>query len=698
CDNNSDTSNVVTVAYFNPQVLTTAGATRCGTGTLTLGATASAGAGLKWYTTPTGGAPVGTGTSFTTPVINSTTTYYVSANNGGGVESVGKPSPTTTTSTTGSLWGLVFDVVNAPIVLSSVDIYSVGTVAGNMSVELRDNTGAVLLTAGPFTYPPGTTANPTQVTLPLNFNIPIGTGYRLVSASMSGGSVIRETSGNTYPYTSPSGNVVISSGFIGSPGSASYYWFYNWQVSTGCESPRQSVTATVSGASAFEITADKTVCNDAITPLTVTSNVADYNEYLWTPVAGLFADAAATIPYTGSSAATVYFKSSTPGSVLYTATANNTSNSCSNIDSVRLNVLPASLTVEATMPELCISGTTTLSVPSAGLQGATLQWFASSDGITYTPVTGATNNNYTTATLTDTTYFRLEIRNGAGVVCLQPSRTIPVNNPALLTNTPATRCGPGTVTLNATASGSSTVRWYESATGGAPIFTGNSFTTPIINNTTTYYAAAGAGTSVQSLGAPGVTSFPNAGTFASFTAGELFTVMSGTTISSVDIFPTAAIGTNFQIVIRSGTATGAVVATYQGTTTVTGTVANPVVQTVPVNFTLTPGTYAMTFFNGALQAPLTGNGIYPGALRNNPATGVTYPYTIPGVISITNGSLNNAWYYFYNWQIGSGCESPRQAVTATVTTAPAFDVTNNTTICNNAIQALSVTSATADFN
>jgi hypothetical protein len=115
--------------------------------------------------------------------------------------------------------------------------------------------------------------------------------------------------------------------------------------------------------------------------------------------------------------------------------------------------------------------------------------------------------------------------------------------------------------------------------------------------------------------------------------------------------PTTAIGTNFQIVVRSGGASGTVIATYQGTTTVSGTVAAPVVQTVPVNFTIPQGTgYAITFFNGTLVAPLSGTGVYPGALRNNPATGATFPYTLPNVLSITNGSIANVWYYFYNWQ------------------------------------------------
>ncbi len=61
-----------------PTITGTTPAVRCGTGTVTLGATASAGI-INWYSASTGGTSLGTGTSFTTPILSSTTTYYVDA-------------------------------------------------------------------------------------------------------------------------------------------------------------------------------------------------------------------------------------------------------------------------------------------------------------------------------------------------------------------------------------------------------------------------------------------------------------------------------------------------------------------------------------------------------------------------------------------------------------------------------------------
>ena len=60
---------------------------------------------------------------------------------------------------------------------------------------------------------------------------------------------------------------------------------------------------------------------------------------------------------------------------------------------------------------------------------------------------------------------------------------------AITATTSATRCGNGTVILNA-VSNTGTVNWYDVPTGGTPIATGTSFTTPNVASTTPFYAAA----------------------------------------------------------------------------------------------------------------------------------------------------------------------------------------------------------------
>jgi hypothetical protein len=263
-----------------PTITSTTPGSRCGVGTVDLSATASAGT-INWYGSLSGGSVLGTGPNFTTPVISSTTSYYVAASSGFSSESAGKPTYIGTDNTSGDQWGLVFDVINNDVTIQSVDVYSVGA-GGQMTVELQDNTGALIQSVGPFSYPAGSTSSPVTVTFPLNLTVPVGTGYRLVSASMSGNLIREFSANNTYPYTSASGNVSVTSGFITNPGSTTYYWFYNWQVSSGCESPRTEVIATVNTPPAITASATpSTICLGDDTDLSVSSSNAGYT-YEWT--------------------------------------------------------------------------------------------------------------------------------------------------------------------------------------------------------------------------------------------------------------------------------------------------------------------------------------------------------------------------------------------------------------------------------
>ena len=72
---------------------------------------------------------------------------------------------------------------------------------------------------------------------------------------------------------------------------------------------------------------------------------------------------------------------------------------------------------------------------------------------------------------------------------LQLSASITIYIPQITSTTPASRCGTGTVTLQATAS-VGTINWYDSPTGGSPLGSGNSFITPSLSTTTFYYVQA----------------------------------------------------------------------------------------------------------------------------------------------------------------------------------------------------------------
>jgi len=79
--NTSNQTNYITINQ-TPSITGTTPASRCGTGTVALGATASTGT-LSWFSAATGGTALGTGTTFTTPSISTNTTYYVEVTSNG---------------------------------------------------------------------------------------------------------------------------------------------------------------------------------------------------------------------------------------------------------------------------------------------------------------------------------------------------------------------------------------------------------------------------------------------------------------------------------------------------------------------------------------------------------------------------------------------------------------------------------------
>ena len=164
------------------------------------------------------GNVVGTGASYTSPVLTSTTTYYAASSNSitdtSHVGPVNGPVAAGANSSSNN-W-LVFSA------LSDIKIISVlvtATTAGNRTIELQDNTGAMVLTTT-VNVPNGTS----RVTL--NFNVPAGNDYRLVATGALI-SMYRNNSGQiSYPYTIP--GVVSITG--SSAGSTYYYYFYDWEI------------------------------------------------------------------------------------------------------------------------------------------------------------------------------------------------------------------------------------------------------------------------------------------------------------------------------------------------------------------------------------------------------------------------------------------------------------------------------------
>ena len=383
-------TNSITIGVNAPSVDATTPGTRCGTGTVDLSGTASTGATLTWFSTATGGTPLGTGTTFTTPTIAATTQYYVEASIGGSSMSGARTAPASTTSTTPFTYGLVFNVTTA-FVLNSVKVYPNSASAGNVTIQLQNSSGTVLQTLSSFALPAAT--GTTAVTVPLGWNVAVGTGYRLVATT--GTSLVRESSIGGFPYSLGTAGS-ITSGYISGPSSTAYYFFYDWSISTGCSSARTMVEATVTPAPALSISsATNAICAglSTTTPVTITSTVADYDTYTWSPSTGVSGDS--TSGYTFNPSATT----------TYTLTATNASGCANTVThTVTVNALPSVFAVTPTTSNVCsIDAATLLSVAPAnatppsgacteetnGQYPATTITTATCNGTTVNPVTTA---------------------------------------------------------------------------------------------------------------------------------------------------------------------------------------------------------------------------------------------------------------------------------------------------------------------
>lgn len=219
-----------------------------------------------------------------------------------------------------------------------------------------------------------------------------------------------------------------------------------------------------------------------------------------------------------------------------------------------------------------------------------------------------------------------------------------------------TTCVAGTLALF--AAGTGTVNWYETMSGGAPLFTGEAFTTPVLTNSATYYAE-----NVSEVA--GTISFlephDHTGTsqFSSFHGYIIFDCFSPFILRSVKVYTNDA-GTRL---IEWRSSSGNVLAS-QSVYIPAGT------SRVTLNFSIIPGTNYQLGTNESVNNANFGS-ITP--LLRRTRNGLSYPYELSGVVSLTgspyDSQLDKFYYYFYDWEIEIGrgvCVSPRQPVNAVV--------------------------------
>ncbi|WP_461449492.1 Ig-like domain-containing protein [Mucilaginibacter sp.] len=164
---------------------------------------------------------------------------------------------------------------------------------------------------------------------------------------------------------------------------------------------------------------------------------------------------------------------------------------------VTVNTIPANPVVTNAAVTVCPGQPATFTAQA--VTGVTINWFTAASGGTAI----ATGNNFTTPALTATTSYYAEAQSGG--TCVSPGRTMVTATVSTLPAAPTitapndTICANNAAVFNIAAPVAGlTYNWYSTATGGTSLYTGNTFTTPVLSTTTSYYAEADNATGCQS--------------------------------------------------------------------------------------------------------------------------------------------------------------------------------------------------------
>jgi Zn-dependent metalloprotease len=246
---------------------------------------------------------------------------------------------------------------------------------------------------------------------------------------------------------------------------------------------------------------------------------------------------------------------------------------------------------------------------------------------------------------------KLIASNSFGTDSVVKTDYVTVSKTAAPTANFATRCGPGNLLLQASAAGPGVLNWFTSSSSNVVQDTGSFFSTPPLSSTTSYWVEEWITPPAQNVG-PVDNTFGSGGIFT----GErilYFDVLSDFTLVSVLVYADGAGQRTFLIRDALGnTVVDSNVTLADGA------------QRVYLNWELTPGT---SYSFGANASP--------DLYRNR--TGASFPYTIPGVVSITGTDATSSdqfYYYFYDWEVQEpSCRSNRTEVIAVVTLDPVAD-------------------------
>ncbi|MBP6641700.1 MAG: VCBS repeat-containing protein [Flavobacteriales bacterium] len=213
------------------------------------------GVNIEWFDQAVGGTPVGTGSTFTTPVLFANTTYWVSSTNdfAGAIEFGARANRSTNGQFHTNADNYQIFTANEDLVIRSTKVYANGD--GDRTFAVVDQSNGATIATGVFNVPNG------ESRVDLNFFVPAGGPYGL--RAVGGNPQLWRDgtgSGTSYPYQLGTLGSMTSSSATGTNALVYYYFFYDVEVQTpgiSCTGPRTQVDVLV-GPSALQEVSNST--------------------------------------------------------------------------------------------------------------------------------------------------------------------------------------------------------------------------------------------------------------------------------------------------------------------------------------------------------------------------------------------------------------------------------------------------------
>ncbi|XZF16585.1 T9SS type A sorting domain-containing protein [Chitinophagaceae bacterium MMS25-I14] len=474
-----------------PAAPSTVGASRCGPGSVTLSASGCAGGTLKWYDAASGGNVVNSGSSYS-PNLSATASFWVSCTSAAGCEGPrtqvtdtinAAPSAPSTTGAKRCGPGTV--TLNASGcaggTLKWYDAASGGNVV-NTGSSYSPNLSATASFWVSCTNAAGCEGPRTQVTDTINAipSAPSTTGAKRCGP----GSVTLNASGcaggTLKWYDAASGGNVVNTGSSYSPNlSATASFWVSCTSAAGCEGPRTQVTDTINAVPSAPSTVGGSRCGPGTVTLSASGCAGGTLKWYDAASGGNVVNTGSS--YSPNLSATTSFWVSCMSAAGCEGPRTQVTDT--------INAIPSA--PSTTGAKRCGPGSVTLN--ASGCAGGTLKWYDAASGGNVVNTGSSYSPN-----LSATASFWVSCTSAAGCEGPRTQVTDTINAvPSAPSTVGASRCGPGSVTLNASGCAGGTLKWYDAASGGNVVNTGSSYS-PNLSATASFWVSCASAAGCES--------------------------------------------------------------------------------------------------------------------------------------------------------------------------------------------------------